>query len=77
MEGTPQHMLDGMARDASMKNANGPPLMDHGLEAIENSEREAEAWAEKTRADPRLLLRKDCNKIKLRGASVSFKKYWF
>jgi len=66
-------MLEGKARDASMKNADSPPTVP-GLEAIENSEREAEAWVEKTRADPRLLLHKDCNRIKLRGASVSFIK---
>jgi hypothetical protein len=67
-------MLEGMARDASMKNANSPPPTVPELEAIENSEREAEAWVEKTRADARLLLHKDCNRIKLRGASVSFIK---
>jgi len=63
MEGTPQHMLEGMARDASMKNANSPPPMVPGLEAIENSERKAEAWVEKTRVDACLLLDKDCNRI--------------
>jgi hypothetical protein len=78
MEGTPQHMLEGMARDMSMKNANSTLPAVPGLEAIENSECETEAWVEKTRADPRLLLDKDCNRIKLRGVSVSFiKEYLF
>jgi len=72
MKGISRHMLEGMAREASIAFGKGCSTADFESEAAKNLRHEAEAWVEKTAADPRLLLGKDYNKMRSRGASVFF-----